>query len=141
MDGYGVQTQMPRSGTSRYRVGDEDAWDLTEAEGIAYGLLVAYEPNYVTFGNGEHEFRAWAKDVTYIGNFTDTHTGPRWSQWYVDVEIDGHRWVYRPVADLDDHAAANALAELAATLHPDVTRIWVGESDGACEFETVTAES
>ena len=140
MDGYGVSFATNR-GQSRYRTRDSSDWDLAEAEQIAFGLLESRGARYVTFGNGEHEFRMWGENVQDAGNFTVTDTGPRWSDWYVDAEINGHRWVYRPVADLGDYGDADNLAEEAAELHPDVTRVWVGCSDGGEELESETGPS
>lgn len=142
MDDYGIEIYSARTGVmTRYRRdgGETDAWGLAEAEEYAYQALLTRNATYVTVGNGGHEFRMWGENVTDYGNFTFTHTGLRWSEWYVDVEVNGRRWRYRPVADLDDYPAADELAEVAAGLHPDVTRIWVGRSDGTEEDEALTS--
>jgi hypothetical protein len=139
MDGYGVSFATNR-GQSRYRTGDSSEWDLAEAEGIANDLLLERQPIYVSFGNGEHEFRAWGGDSDGFGDFRDNGAGPRRSDWYVDVEIAGRRWHYRPLADLRDYSEADELAEEAAALAPDVTTIWVGKSDGSVEDVTEVRE-
>lgn len=138
MDGYGIQIHTERRGTQRFRLGfgadQEDRWELAEAEELAHNLL--HDRNsvvYVAFGNGEHEFRRWGGDmVTTFGNFS--HPGCRWATWYVDVEINGHRWRYRPVADLDNEEAATDVAEAAFDL-PEVTKVWTGNSDTGEEYE------
>lgn len=136
MDGYGIMIDTERLGTSRYRLADGETgtWELPEAEEIAYNLLKLRHARYVTFGNGEHEFRMWGDNVTDYGNFNHPHI--RWSDWFVDVEINGRRWRYRPVADLDGYEAADELGGAAANLYPDVTRVWTGASDGSEEYET-----
>jgi hypothetical protein len=131
MDGYGIQVDTPSRGSSRYRRGEEDRWDLAEAEALAMNLLLSRRVNYVTVGNGDHEFRRWSSSVTDFGNFN--HPDLRWAEWYVDVEINGNRWRYHPLADLDDYEAADDLAVQAVELAPDVTRIWLGRSDGSEE--------
>ncbi|MEU7904092.1 hypothetical protein [Actinoplanes sp. NPDC049118] len=133
MDGYGIQIDTESRGTSRFRAGGAETWDIEEAEALAFPLLESRRARYVTFGNGEHEFRIWGENVSDLGNFNDTDTGPRWSDWYVDVEINGHRWVYRPCAELSEYPDADELAETAASLAPDVTRVWLGRSDGSEE--------
>lgn len=142
MDGYGVLVSTLGRGSARYRIndGEIDTWDdILDAEAIAYSLLGSSgRVVYVSFGNGEHEFRRWADDVTEHHNFD--HPGIRWAEWYVDVEINGHRWRYRPVADLDDQEAADGIADLASELRPDITRMWVGRSDGSEEYESEVFE-
>lgn len=139
MDGYGITTAS-RRGTAQYRLTGTDQWELAEAEEIAHRLLDRSPVIYVSVGDGEHEFRAWGTDVTSYGYENFDHPGIRWAAWYVDVEINGHRWRYRPVADLDSYDTAEEIAERAATLEPDVTRIWIGASDGSEEFELQTRE-
>jgi hypothetical protein len=141
-DGYGILVNTGRStNVGRYRMEGEDRWDLEEAERIAYRLLAECDLVYVSIGNGGHEFRMWGTAVARESSWKN-FTGPdlRWAPWYVDVEINGHRWRYRPVADLRDLAAADELAEYVAELHPHVTRVWVGASDGSEEFEHETDE-
>jgi hypothetical protein len=145
---YGIQFCSRAGNVSRYSpgdgIGDVDGtfgyrWDLDQAEYLAHTLVAERPCAYVSFGNGEHEFRKWGSVVADQDSWFEFR-GPdlRWAAWYVDVEINGHRWRYRPVADLDDFAAADELAETAATLHPHVTRVWVGASDGSEVFEHET---
>lgn len=133
MDGYGVQTYTAARGSARYRAGDVDRWDsISEAAGVAASLLPRGRTAYVTVGNGEHELRMWRDDAEAFGSLSDTPTGPRWAEWFVDVEIDGRRWQYRPLADLSEFDEADELAEAAAGLASEgVTRVWVGRSDGS----------
>lgn len=152
MNEYGIQFCNRSGNFSRYRLGGSDdgpapRWNLTEAEKIAYQLFERLGTHtdgncaYVMFGNGDHEFRIWGAAVAgqdSWGNFDGPNL--RWAPWYVDVEINGHRWRYRPVADLRDYADADELAEYVAELHPHVTRVWVGASDGSEEFEHETRE-
>lgn len=143
MDSYGIEVHAKGRGNVRvdYRSGDnsDGLWDnLSEAEEFAYDLLTTGRYTYVTVGDGEHEFRMWRPGVTSFGEFN--HPDVRWSDWYVDVEINGRRWRYRPIADLDDYDAADELGEVAATLYPDVTRIWWGSSDTGQEFQASTRE-
>jgi hypothetical protein len=119
-----------RNGDRRYRHGDVAEWDLAEAAELAVELLDrGVGTQYVTVGNGEHEFRLMGEDQ-----------GERHAEWFVDAQIGETRWRYRPMADLDDYPAADDLAEQAAALAPDVSRIWVGRSDGSEEFESETRE-
>jgi hypothetical protein len=141
MDGYGIQIHTERLGTTRYRgpvLAGEPAqtWELAEAEEIAYQLLQDRNAVYATFGNGEHEFRMWRDNVTNFTNFD--FPGVRWSEWYVDVEINEHRWRYRPCADLSEEDIATDTAAEAHEL-AEVTTIWVGISDTGEEFETDSA--
>ncbi len=142
-DLYGIEIFSKSGNVSLYRPGSYDnmeskRWPLAEAEEIAWKLFVERRPTYVAFGSGDHEFRMWSDEITSYGNFC--HTGVRWAEWYVDVEVNGRRWRYRPVASLDDFDAADELAEIAATLHPDVTRVWTGCSDSDEEYEHETRE-
>lgn len=132
MDGYGIAINTGGIGGSRYSLGNVNTWDLADAAGLALELFHARRPVYVSFGNGDHEFRMWGDDVSEFGNFT--HPGIRWSEWYVDVEINDERWRYRPVADLGDYQTAEDIAMRATDLD-EVTRIWIGRSDGSEEFE------
>lgn len=136
---YGILVHSERTGTSLYRTGSQSGddgknWTLEEAERTAYELLTSDRRYiFVGFGNGEHEFRAWDEHFTNYGNFN--HPNLRWAEWYVDVEIDEHRWRFRPCADLNDWAAAEEMAHIAVTLHPVVTRVWMGRSDGSEESQ------
>jgi hypothetical protein len=126
MDGYGINITT-RSGSRRYRHGGQDEFDLREATDLAADLLERNTGTLsVTVGNGEHEFRL-------IGPDADIE---RHASWYVDVQIGELRWQYRPMADLGDYGDADGLAEEAAALYPDVTKIWVGRSDGSEEYES-----
>lgn len=126
---YGIDIQSSRGSKSRYRADGEERWDLGEAAEIAAGLLETRSATYVTVGDGEHEFRLCRVDVE------------RWAEWFVDAEMVGRRWRYRPLADLGDYGDADNLAEEAAELHPDVTRVWIGRSDGSEEQESETGPS
>lgn len=141
MESYGIEVCTVGMGPRRYRgtaSSNEPAqvWDLPEAEETAFRLLTRMSETgravYASFGNGEHEFRMWADGITDHGDFN--RPGLRWADWYVDVEINGHRWRYRPCADLSDDDQADELAELALTLRPAVTKVWFGASDGSEEW-------
>lgn len=139
MERYGITISTDTS-NGRYREGDDNEWDLTEAERIAFELLESSSRvRSITVGNGTHEFRMWNPNVTDFGQFS--HPGGRWSTWYVDAEINGRRWRYRPLADLDGWEDADLLSEEVAELHPDVTKVWTGASDGSKEFEYPTVAS
>jgi hypothetical protein len=140
MDGYGININMRGAGASRYRAGGEEAWDLTEACAMAHDLLHEREARYVTVGNGEHEFRMWGDSPGDLQFFKQTDTGPRWSDWYVDVRIGEHRWQYQPVADISDQDAAVDLVVEARKLD-EVDRVWAGASDGTEEYEYEQQES
>lgn len=137
MEGYGIQLYHERRGLYRFKVDGVGEWESpTAAESLAYWAFTERSlGQYVTFGNGHHEFRMWRDGIDSWNNFT--HPDARWAEWYVDVEISGHRWRYRPVADLDDLDAAEELADEAHHL-PGVTRVWIGKSDGSEEYETIT---
>lgn len=124
MDGYRIEIATS-NGPRVYRHGGEVNFDLAEAAEIADGLL---ERNtsalYVTVGNGEHEFRLTAEQ-----------DGDRHAEWYVDVELGGKRWRYRPMADLDSYEASGEVGEPAEALD-EVSRVWIGRSDGSEEYET-----
>jgi hypothetical protein len=136
MDGYGIKIGTKR-GEARYRSGDEEAWELDEACERAFALLHMRQAGYVIVGNDDHHFCMWG-DVdrsTYDG----FNQNGRWARWFVDVEINGRRWIYQPAADIDDYEGAGGaddIAEQAAGLHPVVTRLWVGLSDGSEEVES-----
>lgn len=133
-DGYGIEVHMGDLGSQRYRMDGHDRWDLTDAEALAHHLLTSRDKvTYVSFGDGDNEFRAWSRNVSDFGAFG--HPDVRWAEWYVDVEINDHRWRYRPCADLADWEAADRMASQAAELTPVVTRIWLGASDGSEEFD------
>lgn len=140
MEGYGIEIHTERMGTIRYRLGGNDhlgvRLPLTEAEEKAHELLIGRNAVHVTVGDGEHEFRMWAHDAEgrYLSSNFD-RPGLRWADWYVDAEINGRRWRYQPIADIDTFSAAEDVAERACGLYPDVTRVWVGASDGSEEFE------
>jgi hypothetical protein len=137
---YGININMRGAGAVRYRAAGEDRWDLTEAAAMAYDLLKGRDARYVTVGNGYHEFLMWGSDTGELGNFHDSGTGPRWSDWFVDVEINGHRWVYRPVFGISDQDTADNLVREARKLD-EVDRVWSGRSDGAEEYEYEQQES
>jgi hypothetical protein len=140
MDGYGIAVHTATVGSSRYRAGDTDSMGTPRGGRVRLreaARLAGASPTSA-FGNGDHEFRMWATTVDGFVNFD--HPGLRWAEWYVDVEINGHRWRYRPLADLDDADKADGLATRAAELYPDVTRIWVGRSDGSEEYESEVFE-
>lgn len=131
MDGYGIEVGTVQ-GVRQYSGGGEKRWDLGEAERKAYELLTERAPWYVTVADGKHEFRMWRPDfVDRPGGFDH---GQRWAEWYVDAEINGNRWIYRPLADLNEYGDADYLAEEAAGVD-EVTHIWVGRSDGSEEEE------
>lgn len=133
MDNFGIMINTQKT-SSRYRQGDQDEWDPTEAERIAYDLLHASNRNVsVTIGNDDHEFRLWHPDVSDFGNFSEP--GGRWASWYVDAEINGHRWRYRPLAELRDWEDAAVAAEDLLELGNVVSMVWEGASDGSAEFE------
>lgn len=139
MEKFGINVFVDKRGVSRFRRDGEERWDLAEAEELAFASFEAGRYAWVSLGNSdEHEMRMWGPDVTDFGNFN--HDGHRWARYYVDVEINGRRWRYRPLADLNDFESADELGELAATLHPTVTRIWTGASDGSMELEQDTRE-
>lgn len=138
MDGYGILVHTETRGSSRYRRGEDDHWDLAAAEAIAMDLLLSRRVTYVTIGDGEHEFRRWSSSVTESNGFD--HPDLRWAEWFVDAEINGNRWRYRPLADLDSYDAADELAERLSEL-TDVTRIWVGNSEYGDEEVTETRDS
>lgn len=139
-DEYGVLATLPDSGSIRYRQGDVDRWPLDEAAAIALDLAERRNADHVSIGNGDHEFRRWNESPSFTGNFNDTPTGLRWADWYVDAEVRARRWVYHPVADMNDFDTAAEIADRAKELLPDVTRIWVGASDGSEEYEHLTAD-
>lgn len=128
MDGYGIT--ITANGTDRrYRHGGQAEFELREATDLAADLLERNTgTEYVTVGNGEHEFRLYGEQTMA--------TDGRYAAWYVDAELAEHRWRYRPLADLGDYGDADGLAEEAAALYPDVTKIWVGRSDGTEEYES-----
>ncbi len=138
MEGYGININMAGAPTGRYRESDAERWDLDEAERLAYEIVGGPRVASVSIGDGDNEFRMWNADVTDFGNFT--YPGGRWAEWYVDGEINGHRWRYRPLSDLPDWESADLLGEILAELHPIVTKVWVGTSDGRTEFEYPTRE-
>lgn len=130
MEGYGINVY--RNGeTRRYRTGSTselaERWNLPEAAEIAIALQNGRSgaTSWVTIGDGgSHEFRLFAEDVS----------GGRWADWYVDVEMAGRRWRYRPMADLDNMAEADETAAEVEELD-EITKIWVGASDGSEEYE------
>lgn len=124
MDTFGIAMHGGR-GTSLYRAGGVAEWDLAEAAEIAQGLLDGGRGEYVTVGNSEHEFR-----------LLPDNEGDRHAEWYVDVEVGDRRWRYRPLADISDYEAADELAASAANDLPDITRVWIGRSDGGEEYDT-----
>jgi hypothetical protein len=80
---------------------------------------------------------------TTVDDFVNfDHPGLRWAEWYVDVEINGHRWRYRPLADLErfEHGGRRSPTRRRRATYPDVTRIWVGRSDGSEEYESEVFE-
>lgn len=133
MEGFGININGPR-GASRYRADEVETWELDEAAERAFALLHSRQAAYVTVGDGNHELRIWG-DVDHSSYGNLSHNG-RWAEWYVDVEINGRRWQYQPLADLDDWDAADSVAEEACELHPHVKKLWVGRSDGSEESES-----
>jgi hypothetical protein len=137
---FHIKTAHEARGASTYRTGDADAWDLDEAVRRAVELLFGRPgTTWVSVGNSEHEFRLWASDLSDVGNFTMGADGtPRWDRWYVDVELSGRCWVYRPLADLQDEDDASPLVIALERLGADesvVGRVWTGTSDGGEGYE------
>lgn len=136
---FRIKTAHEARSTSIYRTGDAETWELEEATRRAAELLNRPGMVNVSVGNSEHEFRLWAPGVEAPVNFRmGARETPRWSDWFVDVEIDGRRWVYRPLADLRDHREAAELHQRLDDLDVDdslMGRVWVGASDGGEEYE------
>ena len=124
MNGYDIEITTGRS-TRLYHRGDEVRWELTEAARIAVEQLESTRAIRVDICDGEHAFRLWDDSI---------QERDEESTWYVDARIGDHRWQYDPTAKLEDYPAADDLAEKVAGLHPDVTFIWVGRTDGAEEM-------
>jgi hypothetical protein len=135
MGDYGIHINTSGAASARYRTdgGQTSEWELAEAEALAYPLVEVFSTaTFITVGNGDHDFRMWGKDVAEYGNFD--HPDLRWAPFYVDVQINGHRWRYRPAADLDSWDEAEQIGDEGAKL-PEVEVMWIGKSDGSHEFE------
>lgn len=142
MDGFGIELGT-RSGTVRYVVTDGgervESWDNAQiAESHAHRLLMERKPRYVTIGDGRNEFRMWHPDWDPSENLNFGNNG-RWGTWYVDARINGRRWRFAPVANIDDLETAEENA-LRLREVPDVDLVWVGASDGSEEYEYETRE-
>jgi len=133
MDGFGVTATVEGDTARRYTEGERQRFELAEAARIAVGLVDRPRTLFVSIGDGEHEFRLYREGVTSYGVMQEQVEGhgPRWAHWFVDVEMEGRRWQYRPVADLHEFSDADEIAEHAASLAPDVRWVWVGTSDGS----------